>query len=138
MNLDFMAAELKEKEVALKEAGKQKIKLDSSENEVSDLRQQINKLKLELTKNSQLVTRLQSEKEASELNHGQRTALIGMLESQLAEVNEQNADANAKLEAALYDLSQKDEAAKAMEQKMKETQLALKKAEKEKKEASDG
>ena len=89
---------------------KQKAKLKSSESEIAELRQQINKLKLDGTKNSQMVSRLQSEKEASERNHGQRTAMMGMLESQLADVNEKNSETNAKLEAALYDLSQKDEA----------------------------
>ncbi|KAL3910690.1 MAG: hypothetical protein SGARI_001997 [Bacillariaceae sp.] len=136
-NLNVMAEDLRKKDALLVEAEKQKGKLGSSEKEVAELRQEMNKLKLESTKNSQLANRLQSEKEASERNHGQRTAMMGMLESQLAEVNEKNADANAKLEAALYDLSQKDELVKAAEDKLKETQVALTKSQQEKKMASE-
>eukprot|EP00536_Pseudo-nitzschia_multiseries_P011212 jgi/Psemu1/308002/fgenesh1_kg.371_\ len=56
-----------------------------------------------------------------------------MLESQLAEINEKNTDANAKLEAALYDLSQKDEMIESKENKLKEMKSSLTKALKEKK-----
>jgi chromosome segregation ATPase len=97
VNLNSMAEDIKNKDTVLLSAGKQKVKLESSENEVTALRQQINKL--ELTKNSQLANRLQAEKEANEKNHGQRTALMGMLETQLSEVNEKNSEMNAKLEA---------------------------------------
>jgi hypothetical protein len=136
-NLNSMAEDINKKDEALLQADKQKIKLESSESEVSDLRQQINKLKLELTKNSQLANRLQREKDNSETNHGQRTALMGMLESQLAEVNEQNAESNAKLEAALYDLSQKDDILNNIEEKLKQTQTTLTEAQKEKKEVGE-
>ena len=134
-NLNAMAGDIKKKDAALTEAEKQKVKLSSSESEVAELRQQINKLKLEFTKNSQLANRLQSEKEASEQNHGQRTAMMGMLESQLADVNEKNATANAKLEAALYDLSQKDEIVDSKEEKLKELQASLIKTQQEKRAA---
>ncbi len=136
-NLNFMAEDMKQKDEAILLSEKQKAKLDSTENEVADLRQQINKLKLELTKNTQLANRLQSEKEASERNHGQRTALMGMLEGQLAEVNEKNTEANAKLEAALYDLSQKDEVLQSLEEKLQATEAARLEAEKQCKEASE-
>jgi hypothetical protein len=136
-NLNALAEDLKQKDALLIEAEKQKTKLFASENEVAELRQDINKLKLELTKNAQVANRLQAEKEATERNHGQRTAMLGMLESQLADVNEKNSDANAKLEAALYDLSQKDEMIKAAEEKLRETQSALQKAHQEKKAAAE-
>ena len=137
VNLNAMAKDLRKKDEALLLAEKQKIKLDSSENEVSELRQQINKLKLELTQNSQLANRLQAEKEASERNHGQRTALMGMLETQLAEVNEKNAELNAKLEASLYDLSQKDEILNSLEERMKAMQEKIADAENAKREATE-
>ena len=136
-NLNAMAEDIKKRDIALAEAEKQKAKLNSSENEVTQLRQQINKLKLDHTKNSQLVGRLQSEKEASERNHGQRTAMMGMLESQLADINDKNSESNAKLEAALYDISQKDETIETQEIKLKELHASLVKAQKEKKKASE-
>ena len=136
-NLNSMAEDMKQKEEVVLMFEKQKAKLASSENEVTDLRQQINKLKLELTKNTQLANRLQSEKEASERNHGQRTALMGMLEQQLAELNEKNSESNAKLEAALYDLSQKGELVQSLEDKLKTTEVALAEANKQYKEASE-
>jgi len=134
-NLSAMAEDIKTKDIALAEAEKQKAKLSSTEIEVAELRQQINKLKLEHTKNSQLASRLQSEKEASERNHGQRTAMMGMLESQLAEVNEKHTDANAKLEAALYDISQKDEMIESKDSKLNEIKASLAKVQHEKKKA---
>jgi len=136
-NINIMVEDIKNKDTALAEADKQKVRLLSSENEVAELRQQINKLKLEFTKNSQLANRLQSEKEASERNHGQRTAMMGMLESQLSEVNGKNANTNAKLEAALYDLSQKDEIVDSKEEKLKELQALLVKTQQEKRTALD-
>jgi GRIP domain len=137
INLNSMAEDIKKKDEALLNAEKQKARLASSETEVSELRQQITKLKLELTKNTQLANRLQSEKDASERNHGQRTALMGMLEGQLAEVNEKNSEANAKLEAALYDLSQKDEVVQSLEDKLKETLGKLAAVEQKNKEVSE-
>jgi len=134
MNLNSMAEDIKKKDEALVSAEKQKIRLVSSEKEVSELRQQITNLKLEVTKNTQIANRLQGEKEASERNHGQRTALMGMMEDQLAEINEKNSEANAKLEAALYDLSQRDEVVQSLEDKLKEAEAALTAAEKKKKE----
>merc|ERR1712151_1330547 len=56
-----------------------------------------------------IVSRLQSEKDNNERKHGQRTALVGMLEAQLAELNDAHDEANSKLEAALYDLSERDD-----------------------------
>ena len=62
---------------------------------------------------------------------------MGMLEGQLAEVNEKNSEANAKLEAALYDLSQKDEVVQSLEAKLKETLDKLTAVEQKRKETSE-
>eukprot|EP00980_Cylindrotheca_fusiformis_P004207 scaffold912_cov119-Cylindrotheca_fusiformis.AAC.23 len=136
-NLNSMAEDARAKEEAVSQARKHKAKLDSSEAEMENMRKEMNKLKLELTKTTQLANRLQNEKEASEQNHGQRTAIMGMLENQLAEVNEKNAEANAKLEAALYDLSQKEESMSALERDLEDAKAALALAEKEKKESTE-
>ena len=63
--------------------------------------------------------------------------MMGMLESQLAEINEKNSETNAKLEAALYDLSQKDEAVKEAEEKLKDLEGKLVKVQQEKKQATE-
>jgi chromosome segregation ATPase len=62
---------------------------------------------------------------------------MGMLETQLSEVNEKKSEMNAKLEAALYDLSQKDEIVSNMEEKLKEVQSAISEAEMAKRDAGD-
>lgn len=108
-NLNALTKDQKEKDDKLEQASKQEAKLKASETEVTDLRGQINKLKLEMTKNATLVEKLQGEKEANERNQGQRNALLGMLETHLSEMKDKNEDINAKLEAAIYDLSQKDD-----------------------------
>jgi hypothetical protein len=123
-----MAEERKEQDEKLRIAEKAAAKLKASEVEVSDLREQINKLKLDMTKSTSLVNRLQAEKETGERSHGQRTALVGMLETQLSEMNDKNADTNAKLEAALYDLSQKDEAIQSSEEQVRKLEEELVKA----------
>jgi hypothetical protein len=51
-----------------------------------------------------------------------------MLETQLSEMNDKNADTNAKLEAALYDLSQKDEAIQSSEEEVRKLEEDLVKA----------
>jgi chromosome segregation ATPase len=108
-NLNALTQDQKVKEGQLEQASKQEAKLQASEAQVTELREQINKLKLEITKNATLVDKLQAEKESNERNHGQRTALVGMLETQLSEMSDKNADLNAKLEAALYDVRQKND-----------------------------
>lgn len=108
-NLSAMVEERKVQDQQLQEASRQQARLKASEAEVSELRELITNLKLDLTKSSNVVSRLQAEKDTKDRSHGQRTALVGMLEAQLSDINDKNAEINAKLEAALYDLSQKDE-----------------------------
>ena len=108
-NLNSMIDVRRVQDEQLSEARKTETKLKASEGEVGNLRNQITKLKLDLTQITNLANRLQAEKDANERNHGQRTALVGMLENQLSEVNDSNAEINAKLEAALYDLKHRDE-----------------------------
>ena len=106
-------------------ASRKENKLSVTEAELSSLREEMNKLKLTESKSSGLVFRLQSEKEASERKHGQQTALIGMLEAQLAEVNENNSEIQAKLEATLYDSRQKDETIVAIKDQLEKSEKAL-------------
>jgi len=136
-NLNAMAEERDAYEQKLQAAAKYEAKLTTSEKEVTDLREKVNKLKLELTQNSSLVSRLEAEKEANERSQGERTALVGMLETQLSEMNDKNADINAKLEAALYDLSQKDEAIQTSQEHINKLEAELKEARNAAKRASE-
>jgi len=109
INLNSVTTEKKGLEADLEKANKGIAKMNKTETELGVIRDELNQLKLDQTKNGSLVSRLNAEKDASERKHGQRTALVGMLEAQLNEINENNAEAQAKLEAARYDLSQKDD-----------------------------
>ena len=111
-SLNTVSTENKELELKLEHANKQVARIDATEAELGTAREELNRYKLELAQ-SGLLSRLKSEQEASEKTHGQRTALVGMLEAQLAELNDSNAETQAKLEAAMYDLGQKDDDLKA-------------------------
>jgi len=124
-NLSSMLDEKKDLDQRLQQAAKEGAKLLATESELTTLREQVNAFKLEQTKNRSLLEKLQAEKEASEQKHGQRTALAGMLEEQLAELNEKNSDANAKLEAALYDLGSKDEKIQSIQEQLDNAERAL-------------
>jgi hypothetical protein len=124
-SLSAVVEEKNEQAGKLKLMFKQESKLKAAETEVTELREQTNKLKLDLTKNTALIERLQAEKESNERNHGQRTALVGMLETQLSEANDKNEDLNAKLEVARYDLSQKDETIRGNEDSVRKLEKDL-------------
>ena len=108
-SLNTVSSEKNELERKFDAASKQVAKLNATEEELGKSREQLNRFKLELSQNSALLSRLKAEQESSEKTHGQRTALVGMLETQLSELNETNAESQAKFEAALYDLGQKDD-----------------------------
>jgi chromosome segregation ATPase len=133
-NLNSIVEERNNLAEKLARAEKQESKLKSSEGEVSELREQVNMLKLESTKNRNLVQRLQSEKEASERSHGQRTALVGLLEKQLADATDNNSELNAKLEAIRYDMSQ---TIQQYMENIRNLQLQLEEAEKKSKVAAE-
>ncbi len=106
-NLNAITKGQKAMDEKLEQASKQEAKLQASEMEVNDLREQINKLKLDMTKYVTTIEKLQAEKDTNERNFGQRTAIVGMLETQLSEMNDKYSDVCVKLEAATYDLNQK-------------------------------
>lgn len=136
-NLNSIVEEKKSLVEKLARALKQEAKLKSSEGEVAELREQVNMLKLESTKNRNLVERLQSEKEASERSNGQRTALVGLLEKQLSEATDNNSELNAKLEAIKYDMSQREETIQQNMENIRKLQIQLEEAEKKSKMASE-
>ena len=106
-NLNAITKGQKAMDEKLEQASKQEAKLQASEMEVNDLREQINKLKLDITKYVTTIERLQAEKDTNERNYGQRTAIVGMLETQLSELNDKYSDVSVKFEATTYDLNQK-------------------------------
>ncbi|GKZ00025.1 hypothetical protein MPSEU_000955900 [Mayamaea pseudoterrestris] len=124
-NLNDMAEQGKNMESRLRTAAENEARLKVSESEVDNLREQINRLKLEMTQNNALVSRLQSEQDAKERSQGERSALVGMLETQLSELNDKNSDLNAKLEAALYDLNQREECIQTSEDRIRKLEKEL-------------
>lgn len=136
-NLNVTLEEKNKLESELQSVSKKAAKLDTTESELNVLRDQINKLKLDQTKSNSLLEKLQVEKEANTRNHGQRTALVGMLEEQLADLNEKNSDMNAKLEAAKYDLSARDEDIQSLQEQLANAQRAVAEAHNARKQANE-
>jgi len=124
-NLNSVAQEKKTLQARLDIATKQVTKLNATETELGVAREEVNRLKLYQAQSSGLLSRLQSEKDASEKNHGQRTALVGMLEAQLSELNDNVSESRANLEAARYDLSQKDDELKDMKNELEKAEKVL-------------
>ena len=75
------------------------------------------------------LAKLKQEQDSNQLKHGQRTALVGMLEEQVANLNDTLSEANAKLEARNYDLSQKDEEIEAVRRQLETAQNSMKDSE---------
>ena len=133
-NLNCLLEDKKDNDQKLELAQKQEDKLKAAEEDLSALREQITKLKLEQTKNAGIVARLQAEKDNNERKHGQRTALVGMLEAQLAELNEVHDEANSKLEAALYDLSERDDNILSLKDQLERAESQVKELQQRKRE----
>jgi chromosome segregation ATPase len=127
-NLVFMAEEKKEQDQKILKNSETESKLKSTEDELNTLRDELNVLKMAQTKNNGLVSRLRAEKDASERKHGQRTALLGMLEAQLSEMTEVNEDVKGQLEATKYDLSQKEDEMATLKDNLEVAEKKLKDA----------
>ncbi|KAI2510559.1 hypothetical protein MHU86_3827 [Fragilaria crotonensis] len=136
-NLNITLDEKNEVESELQSASRKAAKLDLAESELNSLRDQLNKLKLEQTKSNSLLEKLQAEKEANTRNHGQRTALVGMLEEQLADLNEKNSELNAKLEAAKYDLSAREEDIQSLQDALENAKKGMADAQNARKQANE-
>ena len=136
-NLNITLDEKNKVESELQSASRKAAKLDLAESELNSLREQLNKLKLEQTKSNSLLEKLQAEKEANTRNHGQRTALVGMLEEQLADLNEKNSELNAKLEATKYDLSARDEDIQSLQDALENAQKGIADAQNARKQANE-
>ena len=124
-NLNSLSKEKEEQAAKLNELSLVEKRLGASVEESNELREELTKVKLELSKNINIVGQLQTEKEANERNQGQRTAIVAMLENQLVEANEKNTELNAKLEAAKYDMSQKDESIEIAEDQLRKAKADL-------------
>jgi hypothetical protein len=128
-NLAMLAEDKKDTEEALERSSKMLSRYKNAEFELSSLRQENNALKLEQTKTNSALAKLKQEQDVNQLKHGQRTALVGMLEEQVADLNDSLSEAKAKLEAASYDLSQKGEEIESVRQELEVAKSALKEAE---------
>ncbi|KAL3816306.1 hypothetical protein ACHAXA_011067 [Cyclostephanos tholiformis] len=128
-NLTMLAEDKKDTEEALERSSKMLSRYKNAETELNGLRQENNALKLEQTKTKSALAKLKQEQDTNQLKHGQRTALVGMLEEQVADLNDSLSEAKAKLEAASYDLSQKGEEIESLRQELETAKGALKEAE---------
>jgi len=128
LNLSTLVEDKKDMEEKLERSSKLLSKYKNAESELNTLRQENNVLKLEQTKANGALTKLKQEQDANEKKHGQRTALVGMLEEQVADLNDSLSDTKAKLEATSYDLSQKDEEIESMQSELEKALTALKEA----------
>jgi len=124
-----MAEDKKDVEEKLERSEKLLSKYKNAESELNNLRQENNALKLEQTKTNGVLAKLNQERDANERKHGQRTALVGMLEEQVADLNDSLSEAKAKLEATSYDLSQKDEEIESLKRDVEKVTTSLKDAE---------
>jgi chromosome segregation ATPase len=104
-------------------------KYKNAESQLNVLQQENNALKLEQTKTNSVLAKLNQERDDNERKHGQRTALVGMLEEQVADLNDSLSETKAKLEATSYDISQKDEEIESLKKDLEKTESALKNAE---------
>jgi len=128
-NLSILAEDKKDLEEKLERSAAMLSKYKNAENELNLLRQENNALKLEQTKTQGVLARLNQERDLNEKKHGQRTALVGMLEEQVADLNDSLSETKAKLEAATYDMSQKELEFETLKSDLEKTQQALKESE---------
>jgi chromosome segregation ATPase len=128
-NLVALAEEKKDLEEQLERSTKLVNKYKNAESQLNVLQQENNALKLEQTKTNSVLAKLNQERDDNERKHGQRTALVGMLEEQVADLNDSLSETKAKLEATSYDISQKDEEIESLRKDLEKTESALKNAE---------
>lgn len=128
-SLAMLVEDKRDMEEALERSSKMLSRYKNAESELNGLRQENNALKLEQTKTNSALAKLKQEQDVNQLKHGQRTALVGMLEEQVADLNDSLSEAKAKLEAASYDLSQKVEEIESVRQELVTAERTLKEAE---------
>ena len=135
-NLSMLVEDKKDMEEKLERSNKMLSRYKNAESDLNGLRQENNALKLEQTKTNNALAKLKQEQDVTQLKHGQRTALVGMLEEQVNDLNDSLSDAKAKLEAATYDLSQKGEELESVKRELENAEIARKDAEKKANESS--
>lgn len=128
-NLSMLVEDKKDMEENLERSNKMLSRYKNAESDLNGLRQENNALKLEQTKTNNALTKLKQEQDATQLRHGQRTALVGMLEEQVNDLNDSLSDAKAKLEAATYDSSQKSEELESVKRELENAEIARNDAE---------
>ena len=124
-NLNSISEQKRKLEHEYEEASKRVEKLDASESELGTARLELNRFKLEQTQSRALLQKLQAEKDSTEKKHGQRTALVGMLEAQLSEATDAKDEIEGKLEAAFYDIRQRDDEIAYLKEEVEKSQEAV-------------
>jgi chromosome segregation ATPase len=136
-SVDTLTSEKQEYESRQEQLNKQLTKLTMAESELTIVRDELNRWKLEHAKTSGMLNRLQTEKDASERKHGQSTALVGMLESQLAETSEKLSLSQARLEETLYIVGQKDDEIRSLRVNLEKLEENLSQLQSSRQAASD-
>jgi len=101
------------------------LRLTAANAEIADLRESMRLLKIESTKYSSLSERLQADKDANERSHGQKNALVAMLESQLSVSKDKNTELSSSLAATQYDLRMSAESMIASQQELQTLKAEL-------------
>ena len=128
-NLVALAEDKNDLEEKLERSTKLVNKYKNAESQLTALQQENNALKLEQTKTNSVLAKLNQERDANERKHGQRTALVGMLEEQVADLNDSLSETKAKLESTSYDISQKEEEIEDLKRELEKATTSLKSAE---------
>eukprot|EP00804_Cyclotella_cryptica_P005885 CCRYP_000165-RA/>CCRYP_000165-RA protein AED:0.39 eAED:0.39 QI:0/-1/0/1/-1/0/1/0/472 len=128
-NMVALTEDNKDLEEQLERSTKLVNKYKNAESELNSLRQENNALKLEQMKTSGILAKLNQERDDNERKHGQRTALVGMLEEQVADLNDSLSETKAKLEATAYDIQQKDQEIESLRRDLEKAESSLKVAE---------
>mmetsp|Transcript_3213 Transcript_3213/g.5047 ORF Transcript_3213/g.5047 Transcript_3213/m.5047 type:complete len:1807 (-) Transcript_3213:521-5941(-) len=134
-SLDSMIAE-KDETIALEKdklinmESDYKHQLKVAAGELTTAREETSAVKAEQATLESVIARMKSEREATERRHGQRTALVGMLEAQLAEIKEEAYETKRNLDEAMSNLDEKTQDFLMLEKQLEEAKATAVKAQK--------
>jgi len=112
-------------------------KLTSSASDLALARNEISTLKSDQATLENTLARFKSERDASERRHGQRTALVGMLEAQLNEQKEENTQTKSKVDELLSCIDQKEQDILQLEKELETAKAGLHEAKQSKERFAD-
>jgi len=126
-----------EKMLSEKLAEEMNSKLTSSASDLALARNEISTLKSDQATLENTLARFKTERDASERRHGQRTALVGMLEAQLNEQKEENTQTKSKVDELLSCIDQKEQDILQLEKELETAKAGLHEAKQSKEKFAD-